>query len=485
MKRRARLAPAFASLLLIVALLTVALRAPARALEEADRLWLVGERAAADGVHVIARRALEQLVERFPGDARRARALLLLGRARLALGDAEGALDAFRRAQTATPPLPQPLEATFWEGEALFRLKRYAEAAQAFDAVVRTDAAAPFAPDALYGLAWSQLELKRPAEAAAAFRELLATWPDHAHAPTARFYLGRALVELKRPAEAVSELQAFLARHPGHALAPEARYLLGVARVESGDLRGGLADLRAFVEGHPSHALAPAARRVMAETLMRSSDPEDLQQAYRLLIAQTPPTAEALADAATVAGRLGRTREQEAAWRRLRAQFPDHPLARRAALGLALSAFNRKEWKDAAALAREAALAEDAAVRAEAWLLGGEAELKLRRWAAAEQAFQTALAVPGIEPASRYRALAGLGLAHEEQREWRAALEAYEAVATDSPDPTLRDWARERLAAVKSRLTPPRPAAPERRDDGGRPGGKDAGKKPAPRKNGA
>jgi hypothetical protein len=61
-------------------------------------------------------------------------------------------------------------------------------------------------------------------------------------------------------------------------------------------------------------------------------------------------------------------------------------------------------------------------------------------------------AVKGAEPGVRYRALAGLGLAHEEQRSWRPALAAYESVASRSPDATLRDWAKERAAAVKAQL---------------------------------
>ena len=49
----------------------------------------------------------------------------------------------------------------FWEAETLFRLKRYAEAAAVYDAVVEANAASPLAADAMYGRAWSELEVKR------------------------------------------------------------------------------------------------------------------------------------------------------------------------------------------------------------------------------------------------------------------------------------------------------------------------------------
>lgn len=431
---------------------------PATALDEPDRLWLVGERAFADGLHALARRALERLVADHTADRRLPDAVLLLGRARLALGDTEAALEALRRAQTFDPLPGQPLEAKFWEAEALFRLKRVAEAHTAYDEVLRRDAASPFAPDALYGRAWCDLELKRTEAAVAGFGEFIKTWPDHAQVPSATFYLARSLVDLRRWNDALPLLTTFLSRFANAKLAPDARYLLGWARVTSGDARSGLADLRAFVAAHPSHELAPAARRMITETLARYGDRDDLVEAYKSLM-EEPSTPEGLYDAGVIAQRLGRPRDQDAAWRRLRKEFPDHALARRAALDLATAAFKRKDWKDASALAHAASQSEEDTVRAEALLLSGESDLKLRRLAPAAKAFEAVGGVKSVEASVRYRALAGLGLVREEQREWRAALAAYESVAGRSPDATLREWARERATAVRGRL-PKSGAAP-------------------------
>lgn len=67
----------------------------------------------------------------------------------------------------------------------------------------------------------------------------------------------------------------------------------------------------------------------------------------------------------------------------------------------------------------------------------------------------------GIEAGTRYRALAGLGLAREQLKDLRAALAAYEAVASKSPDVTLRDWARARAVAIRGRMqAPPAGAKP-------------------------
>src|SRR5207249_4357882 len=88
----------------LTSFLLVALPAPsAVALDEAARLWLVGEQAFGDGLHALARRTLERFVAENPTDARMSSAVLLLGRTRLALGDAESALEAFRRLRTLPP----------------------------------------------------------------------------------------------------------------------------------------------------------------------------------------------------------------------------------------------------------------------------------------------------------------------------------------------------------------------------------------------
>lgn len=467
MKRRPWVVAAFLACYIALA------SSPAPALDEPDRLWLVGEHAFADGLYTLAARTLERLVETYPSDRRLPEASVLLGKVRLAQGDEEGALTAFRRVQTAAPAGAPRLEAKFWEGEALFRLKRFGEARTAYDEVLRTDSTSPRAPDALYGYAWSELELKRPEPAVTAFRDFVSTWPDHALAPSATFYLARSLVDLKRYQEAVPLLGEFVRKHPEHKLAVEAQYLLGLARVRAGETSAGLADLRAFVAAHPSHDLAPAARRLVSDTVVKKGGRAELESMYKSLVAQKPATPEALSDAAAIAGRLGRTKDQEATLRRLRSEFPQHAFGQRAALDLAHTAFKRKEWKDAAASARVATRSQDEATRSEAWLLTGEAELKLKHFPAALKAFDAVGDVKGVDPSVRYRALAGAGLAHEEQREWRAALAAYEAVAGQSHDTTLRDWARQRVSAIKPRAagsggaSPPAKKTEPRKGKGG------------------
>jgi TolA-binding protein len=457
-----RVGPLALSLVLAVAALAAS-AVPAGAISEPDRLWLVGERAFQDGLAGLSRRSLERLIERFPSDARVPEATLLLGKACLAGGDLTPALDAFRRAMTMSPPPGKPDEARFWEAETLFRMKRYAEARPLFERIA-VDAGSPFAADALYGLAWSELELKRQDAALKAFARLIETAPEHASAPTARVQLARTAIALKRYDDAAAAVSGLAEKYPDHRLLPEARYLLGYARAASGKPEG-VAELRAFIAQYPSHELAAQARRLVVDTLARSGRKAELAEEYKALMAASPPTAEAFYDAGTIATLLGRGRDAEAAWKALRSGFSDHPLARRAALEQAQTAFDRAVFKDAAALARAASGSPDVAVRARAFLLLGESEVKLKRFGPAHDAFRSAAEAAAGDDAIRYRALAGSGLALEEQQRWAEAARYYQQVADESPDKDLRTWARTRRAAVAARQEPapktvpaPRPA---------------------------
>jgi TolA-binding protein len=428
---------------------------PALALDEADRLWLVGERAFADGLHPVARRVLDRFVVEYPNDARAAQAMLLLGRSRLALGEPEKALDAFRRLRAIAPLPAQQLEGRFWEAESLYRLKQYAAARAAYDDVIGKDAASPLAPEAMYGLALCELELRRPEPAVKAFRDLLASWPEHATAAPATFYLAQTLAELKRYPEALPLLTGFSAKYPKSKLVPDAQYLLGSTRLAMGERDAGVADLQAFVAAYPGHPQAAAARRKVTETIAKAGTPSQQKGAYSQLMQQSAPTAESLYDAGALAGKLGQVKDQQSAWARLRKDFPNHPLAHQAAYELAEAAFKRKDWAQAATQAKAATAGDDEGLRARALLLEGESELKLSRFKDAAKSFEAVGGLKNLEAGDRYRALAGLGLAREQLGEIRAALAAYDAVATKSPDATLRNWARDRAAAVRAQPSKP------------------------------
>ena len=284
------------------------------------------------------------------------------------------------------------------------------------------------------------------------FRRLLSSYPDHANVPSATFYLARTLVDLKKPDEAIGLLRGFVAKYPDNRLLPDARYTLGQALIAAGQTEEGVTELRAFSKAYPSSELSPGARRAVVDTLVRQGKKTELAEEYKTLVAQSPATAEGLYDAGLVANKIGRPRDADTAWARLRKDFPDHPLAGRVSLEMAQSAFAKNNFKDSATLARAASRSPEDAVRGEAFVLLGESELKQKRHAAAVAAFKSAADVrrdrardavprPGRHRA-RLRGAAAVG----------QAARYYDEVASKSPDKTLSAWAKERLAAVNANL---------------------------------
>ena len=324
MKRRLAMVSALAALLIPVIAV-----APVSALDEADRLFMVGERALVDRFYPVARRTLERFVAQYPNDRRLPRATMMLGKARLALNDPQSALEAFTRVPSGVTTPAELLEAKLWQAEALFRLKRFAEARTAYDEVVRTDAASPLAPEALYGVARSDLELKRPEPAVTALRDFLTTWPEHAHAASATLELSRGLVELKRAGEAQALLTPFATKYPTSKLTPDAQFLLGWIKMNTGDQRGGAADLKAFLTANPNHEQAPEAQRLITRTVAKTGTRAEMEEGYKTLMAEDPPTAEGLRRAFEIATRQSRPKDADAAWRKLKSQFPEHAATRR------------------------------------------------------------------------------------------------------------------------------------------------------------
>src|SRR5260370_1014775 len=158
---------------------------------------------------------------------------------------------------------------------------------------------------------------------------MVSAFPEHPVAPSATLQAARALADTKKAGEALALLADFPRKYPASPLVADARFWSGWIKSTGSDPRGGVADLRAFLAAYPNHAQAASARRLIAQTLARHGDRDELLDAYKALMEQTPPTADALYNAVQIAMRLARPRDQEAAWKRLSAEFPEHPLTRR------------------------------------------------------------------------------------------------------------------------------------------------------------
>ena len=343
--------------------------------------------------------------------------MLLLGRSRLALGEPEKALDAFRRLRAIATLPAQQLEGRFWEAESLYRLKQFAAARAAYDDVLSKDAASQLAPEALYGLGLCELELRRPEPAIKAFRDLLTSWPEHSTAASATFYLAQTLAEQ----QALCRGRAAADRVRHEVSQKQARPRRAVpARVDAagdGRARRGCRRAQAFIAAYPGHPQAAAARRKPPRRSPRPARPPSKERAYSQLMQQPSATAESLYDAGVIAGKAGQVQDQQVAWGRLRKEYPNHPLAYQAAYDLAETAFKKKEWTRGGRAGqggrRRVTTRASAPARSCSRASRSSSSAASRR---PRSRSRQSAHVKNVEAGDRYRALAGLGLAQRAAR---------------------------------------------------------------------
>lgn len=185
-----------------------------RALSDADRQFVKGNKLYADGQYAGA-------VEAY-GEAVRLNALqwayhFNLGLAHKKLGQGPEAQAAFAKARELNP---SSYAANRELAESLVRAGRMEEARACF---LKAAEISPDDPDALYNLGVIQAATGDGAAAAAAFEKCLGLKPDYVEA---YYQLGTVEVGLNKVQEAVANLEKFLELAPGHDKAPIARQLV-------------------------------------------------------------------------------------------------------------------------------------------------------------------------------------------------------------------------------------------------------------------
>jgi TolA-binding protein len=470
MRRRARLAPLLAGVAL-VGLAVLAIPAPgAAARSEADRLWLVGAGAFEDGLYETAYRELGRFVQVAPADRRRGDAALLRGKAAFSMERYAEALAEFDAAETF--PLiaaAAPGEPIFWQGEALFRLRRLEEARDRYSRFLALKPASPYVPEALYARGLTELETGRADGAIDTFRDFLRDYPSHTRAPTAAYSAARELIRAKRWEDALALLGPYATRYPRSPYLAETRYLLGVAQLEAGRPEG-VRTLEQFIAQSSGSDLVPTARVLAAEAQAKAGRPREALEQYQALVRAAPTHAlapSALYQIGEISLRLNRPADAEAAWTTLRRDFPQHALAGPAGLQTARLHAGRKQWEPALQAAQSVADLKGEE-RSAALLVVGQSALQLRRNADAAQAYHTV--VVEAPPASKryFEGLAGLAASLEAATDREGAKRAYREIVDTSQDPELVRWAKGRLAAFDapapaSREAPrpkPKPKAP-------------------------
>ncbi|HDP34943.1 MAG TPA: tetratricopeptide repeat protein [Candidatus Hydrogenedentes bacterium] len=146
------------------------------------------------GFHSEAIEEYERYLSETPDGADALLAWLRMGRSAIIIGRYDKALRAFQQAEAKAETLEQRLDAQVSQGEALFFLKRYADAISILQAPSEGGALETRAR-ALYYLGRAHLESNDNESAVAIFNTLVTELPDSSLVPFAQYHLGFALIE--------------------------------------------------------------------------------------------------------------------------------------------------------------------------------------------------------------------------------------------------------------------------------------------------
>lgn len=131
-------------------------------------------------------------------------------------------------ATDAKVDVSQQESSAFAEAESLNQAGKYKEAFNAYDAFLKNHAASKLAPDALYGMGYTQFALKSYKSSAATQQKFLDSYASHALAPNAMLNLANSQIQLGQIPAAKKTLKDLVATYPSAEVTPSAQKRLKV-----------------------------------------------------------------------------------------------------------------------------------------------------------------------------------------------------------------------------------------------------------------
>ena len=98
-------------------------------------------------------------------------------------------------------------------------------------------------------------------EAFDAYEEFLKTYPNSSRAPEALYGLGYSQYSLKNYTAALNTQQKFLVQYPNHVKVPEALFNAANSQIQLSDIDGAKKMLKTLLEQHPNSDVAPSAKK--------------------------------------------------------------------------------------------------------------------------------------------------------------------------------------------------------------------------------
>jgi tol-pal system protein YbgF len=127
-------------------------------------------------------------------------------------------------ANTPAPAVAEEKDVkAFVDADALSKAAKHKEAFAAFDSFLKEYPASKLAPDALYGMGYSQFALKNYKSTIATQQKVIDLHPESAKVPDAKFNLANSQIQLGQVTNAKKTLRDLIAKHPDATVTPSAQ----------------------------------------------------------------------------------------------------------------------------------------------------------------------------------------------------------------------------------------------------------------------
>ncbi|MFO0868669.1 MAG: tetratricopeptide repeat protein [Pirellulales bacterium] len=188
------------------------------------------------------------------------------------------------------------------------------------------------------------------AGALASYEEVVAKYPQSTFAPYALFGKGWSLTKTEQFPAAVAAFTTLLDKFPQHMLVNETRYARGLARRKAGDAKGAIADLDAFLANNPPAEARSHARYERGLAQVAAQDLAGAVTTFEALLKEDEKYGEAANvryELAWAYKSLDKSAEAVAQFRLLTEAFPMSPLAGEAHLHVAEGLYEQRKFEEA------------------------------------------------------------------------------------------------------------------------------------------
>ncbi|MBF0571606.1 MAG: tetratricopeptide repeat protein [Candidatus Omnitrophica bacterium] len=164
-----------------------------------------------DGFNDVAKRYLEDFLDKYPQSLDLSKAKLLLGQCDFLRGEYAKALDLFEELSQETNKRDEIL---YWRGETYLKQNRLVEAQRDYQSVINDFPQSAYVPQAYYSLGWSFFQKKEFQRARTEFSHLTARFPNHQLSEDATLKIAECDYNTGRLKNAIKDFRRLEVKYP-------------------------------------------------------------------------------------------------------------------------------------------------------------------------------------------------------------------------------------------------------------------------------